>query len=38
VLRQGVKTTGGDTLTVSGFGKTKVIRVDPAGAIYIEGE
>lgn len=38
VLRQGVVMTGRSNLTVSGFGKTKTISVDPAGAIYIEGE
>ncbi|RJR25458.1 prepilin-type N-terminal cleavage/methylation domain-containing protein [Candidatus Microgenomates bacterium] len=38
VLRQGVSMTGGNNLTVSGFGKQKVVVVDPGGAIYIQGE
>ncbi len=38
VLRQGVVTSGGNTISVRGFGKTKTIEIDPGGAIRIQGE
>ncbi|MBU2577211.1 prepilin-type N-terminal cleavage/methylation domain-containing protein [Patescibacteria group bacterium] len=38
VLRQGVVMTEGNNLTVAGFGKSKMVVVEPGGAIYIEGE
>lgn len=37
VLRQGVTVSGGN-LRVTGFGKEKVVVVEPGGAIYIQGE